>query len=145
MVVSVTPTDQFPGKSDVHAAQSAAAGPHDHVQTGYGTATADKEGMFRVGHRGRRVLWIPEHATELKTRLMVCAHMLDAGHRGVAATVERLRAYCVWETMEDDVQVFVRERLFCNDYPTGGLVPRPLNDTVHGSAVGDVVHFDLLY
>ena len=47
--------------------------------------------------------------------------------------------------MEDDVQVFVRECLFCNDYPTGGLVPRPLEDTVHGSKVGEVVHFDFLY
>ena len=43
------------------------------------------------------------------------------------------------------MKVFVRECLYCADYPTGGLVPRPLSDTVHGKAVGDVVHLDFLY
>ena len=30
-------------------------------------------------------------------RLMVCAHMEEAGHKGICATMYRLGAYCVWE------------------------------------------------
>ena len=68
---------------------------------------ADARGIFWINHRGRRVLWIPEKAVEIKQRLLVAAHMRDAGHRGQEATVERLRAYCVWDKMEEDVCVFV--------------------------------------
>ena len=71
--------------------------------------------------------------------------MKDAGPRGHEATVERLRAYCVWDAMEEDVRVFVRDCLFCADSQAGGLVPRPLSDTVHGKYVGEVVHFDFIY
>ena len=101
MPVTASTATPMSDKGAVRAAQSAAAGPHVKVQTGYGVATTDGEGLFRVTHRGRRVLWIPEHAEELKKRLLVSAHMQEAGHRGVAATLERLRAYCVWKTMEE--------------------------------------------
>ena len=47
--------------------------------------------------------------------------------------------------MEGDVKVFVADCLYCADYPTGGLVPRPLSDTVHGKQVGEVIHFDFLH
>ena len=115
------------------------------VDTPYGTATADAEGLLCVLNQGRRVLWIPEDADELKKRLPVCAHMKDAGHHGVDATLERLWGHCVWLSMEDDVKEMVRDYLFCADYDTGGLVPRPLSDTVHGTQVNAVVHFDVLY
>ena len=46
-----------------------------------GLATKDNKDLFRVGLDGRDVLWIPKQAKKMQTRLIVCAHMKDAGHR----------------------------------------------------------------
>ena len=61
-----------------------------------GLAVLDDEGLFRVHAHGRRILWIPDPDKRLQVRLMICAHMRDAGHRGVAATLVRLQEFCVW-------------------------------------------------
>ena len=76
---------------------------------------------------------------------MVCAHMRSAGHRGVSPTLFRLKEYCVWSYMESHVREFVRQCLHCVDTRDRGIVPRPYGDTVHGTAPGEVVHFDFLY
>ena len=39
----------------------------------------------------------------------------------------------------------VRQCLHCVDTCAGEIVPRPYDDTVHGTAPGEVVHFDFLY
>ena len=78
-------------------------------------------------------------------RLMICAHMRDAGHRGVAATLVRLQEFCVWPGMEAQMREFVRQCLHCADTRSGEVVPRPLGETVHGTAPNEVVHFDYLY
>ena len=46
-----------------------------------GLAVLDDEGLFRIHARGRHVLWIPDSDKQLQVRLMICAHMRDAGHR----------------------------------------------------------------
>ena len=58
--------------------------------TTVGRATKDSEDLFCVELDGRDVLWISAHAKEM-LRLMVCAHMKDAGHRGVVMTLQRLQ------------------------------------------------------
>ena len=63
-------------------------------------AVLDDEGLFRVHARGRHVLWIPDSDEQLQVRLMICARMRDAGHRGVAATLVRLKEFCVWSGMK---------------------------------------------
>ena len=63
----------------------------------------DDEGLFRMRVNSQEVLWIPDVDKSLQIRLMVCAHIRDAGHRGVAATLVRLRDYCLWNGMEADV------------------------------------------
>ena len=105
----------------------------------------DGEGLFRVRAGGRDVLWIPEDAEKLQARLMVCAHMKDAGHRGAVATLQRLSEYCCWLRMEDHVKEFVKQCLHCMDSKAGEKVPRPLGETVHGTSPGEVVHIDYLY
>ncbi|CAM9419279.1 unnamed protein product, partial [Scytosiphon promiscuus] len=95
--------------------------------------------------RGRHVLWIPDSDKQLQVRLMICAHMRDAGHRGVAATLVRLQEYCVWAGIEAQVREFVRQCLHCADTRSGDVVPRPLGETVHGTAPNEVGHFDYLY
>ena len=71
--------------------------------------------------------------------------MRSAGHRGVAPTLFRLKEYCVWPHMDSQVRDFVRQCLHCVDTRAGATVPRPFGDTVHGTAPGEVVHFDFLY
>ena len=102
------------------------------------------DGLYRVSYQGSMVLWVPEEGRELQARLMVCAHMQDAGHRGVRATTHRLGAYCAWDNMEKDIAKFIRQCLHCTDSKAGNALPRPLGDLVHGTEVGDVLHFDYL-
>ena len=52
------------------------------VMTNVGQVSLDAEGRFRLPVNGRAVLWIPGGAKQLQVRLMVCAHMKEAGHRG---------------------------------------------------------------
>ena len=105
----------------------------------------DEKGLFRVHVGNHDVLWIPDTDRILQMRLMVCAHMCDAGHRGVAATIVRLRQFCVWSGMETAVREFVKQCLHCADTRSGEVVPRPLGKTVHGTAPNEVVHFDYVY
>ena len=53
--------------------------------TTFGPAALGGDGLFRVHVGERDVLWIlPPDDKDLQVRLMVCAHMRSAGHRGVA-------------------------------------------------------------
>ena len=146
------PDAAMPSKQVLRDAQQAArnklgalAGPATSFSTAVGTATLDDEGLFRVGMNGRDVLWIPDQASALQVRLMVCAHMKEAGHRGAVATLQRLSEYCCWFRMEEHVTDFVKQCLHCMDSKAGEKVPRPLGETVHGTRPGEVVHFDYLY
>ena len=71
--------------------------------------------------------------------------MRDAGHRCVAATLVRLQEFCVWSGMEAQRREFVRQCLHCADKRSGDVVPRPLGETVHGTAPNNVMHFDYFH
>ena len=75
---------------------------------------------------------------------MVCAHMQDAGHRGVRTTTNRLGAHCAWDNMEKDLAKFVRQCLHGIDSKAGNSIPRPPSDLMHGTKVCDVLHFGYL-
>ena len=62
-------------------------------ESGGALAVLDDEGLFRIHARGRHVLWIPDSDKQLQVRLMILAHMRDAGQRGVAATLVRLQEF----------------------------------------------------
>ena len=47
--------------------------------------------------------------------------------------------------MDSQAHDFVRQCLNFVDTRAGETVPRPFGDTVHGTAPGEVVHFDFLY
>ena len=89
--------------------------------------------------------WIQGGATKLQVRLMVCAHMNEAGHLSAMATLQRLSEYCCWFRMEEHVTEFVKQCLHCMDSNPGGKgSPRQLGVTVYGTRPGEVVHFDYL-
>ena len=108
-------------------------------------ASLDSEGLYRVEHHGHRVVWVPAGADSLNNRLLVCAHLEGAGHRGVDATMARLERHCVWESMAGDVGDMIRLCLYCADTKAGALVPRPLQETPYGRQPNAVVHLDNLY
>ncbi|CAM9937055.1 unnamed protein product, partial [Sphacelaria rigidula] len=91
--------------------------------------------------RGRNVLWIPSTDKQLQVRLMICAHMRDAGNRGVATTLVRSQEFSVWQGIETHVREIVRQCLHCADSRAGDFVPRPLDETVHGTTPNEVVFF----
>ena len=97
-----------------------------------------------VEHRGHRVIWVPVGVDSPKKRLLVCAHLEGAGHRGVDATMARLERHCVWGGMDDDVRDMIRPVL-CGHQ--GGCVGAPYagRNPSLARAERSVVHFDLLY
>ena len=46
--------------------------------------------------------------------------------------------------MEKDIAKCICQCLHCTDSKAGNAMPRPLGDLVHGTEVGDVLHFDYL-
>ena len=75
---------------------------------------------------------MPAGADFLKKRLLVCAHLEGAGHRGVDATMARFDRHCVCEGMADDVQDMIRLCLYYADTKAGALLPRTLEETPRG-------------
>ena len=138
----------LPKLAFVKARQKARATDGTEVQSfesPVGHAVLDDEGLFRIHARGRHVLWIPDSDKQLQVRLMIFEHMRDAGHRGVAATLVRLQEFCVWSSMEAQMREFVRQCLHCADTRSGDVFPRPLGETVHGTAPNEVLHLSLIH
>ena len=79
----------MPSKAVVRQAQQKALATDgtevESFESAVGLAVLDDEGLFHIHARGRHVLWIPDSGKQLQVRMMICAHMRDAGHRGVAA------------------------------------------------------------
>ena len=101
----------MPSKAVVRQAQQKALATDgtevQSFESAIGLAVLDDEGLFRIHARGRHVLWIPDSDKQLQVRLMICAHMRDAEHRGVAATLVRLQEFCVWSGMKAQMREFV--------------------------------------
>ncbi|CAM9997209.1 unnamed protein product, partial [Chrysoparadoxa australica] len=89
-------------------------------------------------------VWIPANAREMHMRLMVVAHTGASGHRGIAATLLKLKDY-YWASMQADVKQFIQACLSCKDTGRGDKIPRPFGTTLHGQKFNAVVHMDYLY
>ena len=90
------------------------------------------------------MIWVPPAERSLQMRLMVCAHMQEAEHRDICATMHRLGAYSVLKGMKEDATEVVQQCLHCVHSRAGNVVPRPLDEILHGTEVGEVFHFDYL-
>ena len=91
-------------------------------------ATKDKEGLFCAGLDDRDVLCIPEQAKEDWTRLIVCANMKDAGHRGAVAILQRLQGCFSWFRIEVHVTESVKQCIHCVESKASEKIPRPLGE-----------------
>ena len=91
--------DSLPSPDVIRAAQrKAVADLGDNRRsfpTIFGQVILADDDLFRVRVGNRDVLWIPSGDKALQDRLMLCAHMRSAGHRGVSPTLFRLKEYCV--------------------------------------------------
>ena len=79
-------SDTFPTKEVARGVQAAAADGGPTRDTALGLASLDSEGLYRVEYHGHSMVWLPGDAGSMKKRLLVCANLEGAGHRGVHAT-----------------------------------------------------------
>ena len=116
VLVAGTNKFKFPTKEVMRGVQAAAAEGGPTLDTALGVASLDSaEGLYRVGHHGHRVIWVLAGADSLKKRLLVCAHLEGAGHRGVDATMAWLQRHYAWKGMAGDVRGMTRLCLYCAD------------------------------
>lgn len=71
--------------------------------------------------------------------------VFTVGHRMTSVTLQVLRPYCVWDSMETDVGLFVKQCLNSMDGEMSVLKPRPLGGWVHSKKVEEVLHCDFLH
>eukprot|EP00171_Calliarthron_tuberculosum_P015922 IDg15922t1 len=90
-------------------------------------------------------LYVPTEDEELQLRVIVAAHCGLGGHRGYTTTCNIIKEQVVWDTIDDDVRVFVQGCLVCLLSESGIKVPRPLGQQIHASRVSELLHFDYLY
>ena len=146
-IAVVAPTDadySFPSMGDVWDRQDIYTDGNAVLDSPLESVVRGENGLYRIDYGGMQVIWVPPAMRSLQVRFMVCAHMQEAGHRGICATMHRLAAYCVWEGMKEDVTEFAQQCLHCVDSRAGNVVPRPLGEILHGTEVGEVLHFDYL-
>ena len=89
------------------------------------------------------VIWVPDGASELQLRLIVCAHASLAGHRPAPATLSSLQSFCWWVSQKDDVEFFVSRCLHCAS--VAGRASRPLGEALHSDRPNGLLHWDFLY
>ena len=85
----------IPSTGEIRNRQDAIAREEQMLDTPLGKVVRHEDGLYRAEYGEVSVLWASPEDRVLQARLRVCAHMQDAGHRGVKATTHHLGAYCV--------------------------------------------------
>ena len=146
-IAVVAPTEDdysFPSMGEIRDRQEIYTDGKAVLDSPLGSVVRGENGLYRVDYGGVQIIWVPPAERSLHVRLMVCAYIQEAGHRGICATMHRLGADCVWEGMKEDEAEFVQQCLHCVDSRAGNVVPRPLGEILYGTEVGEVLHFDYL-
>ena len=69
------------------------------------------------------MLWMPQYEESIQVRMMVCAHIQEAGLRGRKATFHRVEACCAW-AVEANVPGLITNCLHGVDSRGGNMVQR---------------------
>ena len=101
-----------------------------------------EDGLWRT--KDNRI-WIPSDADNLQLRLCVISHTSAAGHRGRASTLRTLSSLFYWDSIVEDVGLFVKACIHCLSTTGGDRVPRPFAPAVHGTKPNDLVQFDYIH
>lgn len=80
----------------------------------------------------------------LRQRIMIVSHQVFGGHRAVPATHVALSAHFTWDTLLDDLKVFISGCLHCVKSASGQIVPRPMGSQLRGTRPGEVITIDFM-
>ena len=106
-----------------------------------GIGTYDVKGIYKLENR----IYIPSKVAELKLRFMATAHCETNGDRGREVSKNRLEEQVTWTELESDVDNFIGNCLHCIVSRSGGMIPRPLANSLHATKPNEVLQFDFLY
>ena len=94
-IAVVVPTGadySFPSMGEIRDRQDIYTDGKAVLDSPLGSVVRGENGLCRVDYGGMQVIWVPPAERSLQVRLIVCAHIQEAGHRGVCATMHRLGA-----------------------------------------------------
>lgn len=77
---------------------------------------------YRLLHTDGRV-WVPDHANNIKVKLLTLTRAGQAGHRGSNVTAEILRKAYVWSVLNVNCKDFVASFLLCILSRSSSYVP----------------------
>lgn len=100
----------------------------------------EHDGIWYSGDR----VWIPDDEN-IKQQLMVIAHYGLGGHNGVAGTMEKLQAKCIWRNMRKEVSMFVKDCILCRCAKSTAPTNVHLGEHVRPTRPNQCVHFDYYY
>lgn len=113
--------------------------------TTFGTLKLDREGLYPVPFRGRHIIYISQKYKLLQSRLMVYIFMRSWHHCETAETLQALRPYRVWGSIEAGVVECIKHCFHCMDDKAKTLKPRLFGEVVHGTVVGEMIKFDFFH
>ena len=90
-------------------------------------------------------IWIPSAEKELKLKLMVIAHCVTSGHRGVDGTLSTLLSEFYWKGMRESVEHLIKGCAHCLISRTGINIHYPLGQAPHGSEPNAEIYIDFLF
>ena len=100
-VVAPTAADySFPSMGEICDSQDIYTDGKAILNSALESGVHGENGLYRVGYREMLVILVSPAERSPQVRLLVCAHMQVAGHRGICATMHQLGAYRVWEGMK---------------------------------------------
>jgi len=82
--------------------------------------------------------------SEIRTKLVVMAHMFASGHRGAQTTFEQLEAVVFWPGMKTDVKEFVDSCIHCQAN-IDHTIARPFGKPIMASERNQVLSMDYLH
>jgi transposase InsO family protein len=115
------------------------------LRRGLGISPLGKSEMKLLVVRGTKKVWIPQDDERLIQRMLACAHLSAAGHRGIEATLNNLAEDVEWTDMKKRVKSYVLSCLHCIDDGAGFKIPRPMGDGLRVFARNEAIHMDYLF
>jgi RNase H-like domain found in reverse transcriptase/Integrase zinc binding domain len=100
-----------------------------------------KQSLLWMGDR----VYVPRSAVDVKMRLLIVAHCGRSGHRPYDETRGKLLQGFVWDNMNEDMQLFLRNCIHCLSTSEPYRIPRPLMQALHAILPNQLLHFDNLY
>lgn len=81
---------------------------------------------------------------DLQICVLIAAHSGAAMHRGIPMMIQCLTRTFIWESMADDIMLFVNQCLHCLVSKDGVKVPRPWGNVLRGTRPNEVIHLDFV-